>query len=134
LEGDATMPDLLEQHAEEPEGSAGLTRELAPSGTSGGSAVIVLVLIAIVVGIVAGLIGANMGDDPNDPDVRAERGAIELEAAVNARISGTTPPEPRTWPRPWPAENALLFGAGVGLAVFVVGLLVIIANNTSRRS
>lgn len=57
--------------------------------------------------------------------------AIEagIFAAIVAGIAGIQDPDRGSWLE----HNPLLFGLAVGLCVFLVGLLVIIASNSERR-
>jgi hypothetical protein len=90
-----------------------------------------VVLIAVIAGVLAGYIGSTLGDDPDSIEASMRRSEWQSEQ-IRTSLYGGEETAPDWDNRPWPAKNPLLFGAGVGLGVFVVGLLVITASNSQR--
>lgn len=79
-----------------------------------------VLLIAVMVGGLAGIL-ANAGrEDPNSYDF--------LDAKYEASRDGTEQPKVAD---NWPEEQPILFGGAVGVGVFVIGLLVVVAINSS---
>lgn len=85
-------------------------------------------ILAVFVGIVAGIIGASTNTEPTD----GEKASQQLDATIAALSAGKDAPV-LMWPQSWPAAHPILFGGAIALGVFLVGLLIIIAINTSRR-
>lgn len=85
----------------------------------------------LVVAVIAGVLAFGFAWDRDrayhEPMNEVERSSQRLDAAKAGQ------PEP-SFDQPWYEKNPLLFGGAVGLGVFLVGTLVIIAQNTSPEN
>ena len=83
-----------------------------------------VLVVAAIAAVITGWIAYERGSDFNTPQARADRAAAVLDATMSGK------PTP-TFTQPWPEKHPALFGGAVGLVVFALGTLVIIAQNTS---
>jgi hypothetical protein len=60
--------------------------------------------------------------------------AEKAELAWAYETAGQRSPEPFSYDRDLPADQPILFSAGLAVAVLVVGSIVVIGINTERRS